>query len=72
MTAERQSYQERVACLLERVEAYSRKRLRLETAGVRPPLLTELERKEADARARLAELVAHPPRVAKRSEALYL
>jgi hypothetical protein len=62
VTAERQSYQERVADLLARIDAYSRKRLRLETAGVRRPLLAPLDEKLARARAELATVVAtHQP-----------
>ncbi|MGH3007862.1 MAG: hypothetical protein ACRDLM_00430 [Gaiellaceae bacterium] len=58
MTAERQSYQERVADLLARIDAYSRKRLRMETAGVRRPLLAPLDEKLARTRAELATVVA--------------
>ncbi|HLX32946.1 MAG TPA: hypothetical protein VKR79_09310 [Gaiellaceae bacterium] len=58
MTAERQSYQERVTQLLERIDAYSRKRLRLETAGARRPLLAPLDEKLARTRTELAAVVA--------------
>ena len=58
MTAEKQSYQQRVAQLLERIDKYSRKRLRLETAGARSALLVPLDLKLARTRAELAEVVA--------------
>jgi hypothetical protein len=57
VTAERQSYQQRVGQLLERIDKYSRKRLGLETAGFGRPLLAPLDDKLAAARAELAELV---------------
>jgi len=60
MTAERRTHQERVAELLARIDAYSRKRLRLETAGARRPLLAPLDEKLARTRAELAEVVAAP------------
>jgi hypothetical protein len=65
MTAERRSYQERVTQLLERIDAYSRKRLRLETAGVRRPLLAPLDEKLERMRAELAAVVG--TRVARSS-----
>ncbi|HZS31020.1 MAG TPA: hypothetical protein VFA37_07165 [Gaiellaceae bacterium] len=52
------SYREQVSALLERIETYSRKRLRLETAGVRRPLLAPLDAKLARTRAELATVVA--------------
>jgi hypothetical protein len=55
---ERQGYQQRVAALLQRIDAYSRKRLRLETAGVRRPLLAPLDEKLARTRAELATVVS--------------
>lgn len=62
MTAERQSYQQRVAQLLDKIDTYSRKRLRLETAGVRRPLLAPLDEKLARTRQELAAVVTehHP------------
>jgi hypothetical protein len=72
VTAERRSYQERVADLLERIDMLSKELLRLETAGARRPLLAELERKQARARDRLAELVSGRPRVANPARLLYL
>jgi hypothetical protein len=55
---DRESYRERVAALLERIDKYSRKRLRLETAGARRPLLAPLDDKLARARAELETVVA--------------
>lgn len=55
---ERQGYQQRIAALLERIDTYSRKRLRLETAGARRPLLAPLDEKLARTRAELATVVA--------------
>jgi hypothetical protein len=55
---ERGSYQEQVAALLARIDAYSRKRLRLETAGARRPLLAPLDEKLERMRAELAAVVA--------------
>jgi hypothetical protein len=55
---ERRSYQEQVAALLARIDAYSRKRLRLETAGARRPLLAPLDEKLERMRAELAAVVA--------------
>lgn len=54
---ERESYQERVTQLLERIDTYSRKRLRLETAGARRPLLAPVDEKLELLRAKLGELV---------------
>jgi hypothetical protein len=71
MTSGRRSYQERVARLLERIDAQSKELLRLEAAGARRPLLAELERKQSRARARLAALVRTRP-VASRANVLYL
>ena len=72
MSPARRSYQESVAQLLEKIDALSRELLRLETAGARRPLLAELERKQARARERLAQLVAARPRVANAPNVLYL
>jgi hypothetical protein len=58
MTEERSRYRDRVDSLLERIDKYSHKRIRLETAGARRPLLAPLDEKLARTRAELATVVA--------------
>jgi hypothetical protein len=55
---ERRRYQEQIAALLARIDAYSRKRLRLETAGARRPLLAPIDEKLERMRTELATVVA--------------